>query len=167
MSLRRYKVAAGVAVSDMDRAREFYEGKLALLVSIDSGDNLQSIRIVAQEKVAGPSLVGHLPFFRYEEEGLSAVVRLGSLASKARLSLSQLALTWILRQDNVSSTIVGASRPEQVGDNAEASGARLSPEVAFERDSILKDVEIRYSLVDILGTKLGRPHPFTHSQTWT
>lgn len=40
MSLRRYKVAAGVAVSDMDRAREFYEGKLALLVSIDSGDNL-------------------------------------------------------------------------------------------------------------------------------
>ena len=98
---------------------------------------------------------------------MSAVVRLGSLASEARLSLSQLALAWILRHDNVSSTIIGASRPEQIEDNAEASGARLSPEVAFEIDSILKNVEIRYSLVEILGTKLGRPHPFTHSQTWT
>jgi aryl-alcohol dehydrogenase-like predicted oxidoreductase len=98
---------------------------------------------------------------------LPAVVRLGSLASEARLSLSQLALAWILRHDNVSSTIIGASRPEQIEDNAEASGTRLSPEVAFEIDSILKNVEIRYSLVEILGTKLGRPHPFTHSQTWT
>jgi catechol 2,3-dioxygenase-like lactoylglutathione lyase family enzyme len=41
MGLSRYKVAAAVAVSDMDRAREFYEGKLGLTVSIDSGDNLQ------------------------------------------------------------------------------------------------------------------------------
>jgi catechol 2,3-dioxygenase-like lactoylglutathione lyase family enzyme len=61
MSLSRYKVAAGVAVSDMDRAREFYEGKLGLLVSIDSGDNLQSIRIVALEKFAGSSPAGHPP----------------------------------------------------------------------------------------------------------
>ena len=41
MGLSRYKVAAAVAVSDMDRAREFYEGKLGLTVSIDSGNNLQ------------------------------------------------------------------------------------------------------------------------------
>ena len=41
MGLSRYKVAAAVAVSDMDRAREFYEGKLGFTVSIDSGDNLQ------------------------------------------------------------------------------------------------------------------------------
>ncbi len=41
MGLSRYKVAAAVAVTDMDRAREFYEGKLGLTVSIDSGDNLQ------------------------------------------------------------------------------------------------------------------------------
>jgi catechol 2,3-dioxygenase-like lactoylglutathione lyase family enzyme len=39
--LSRYRVSAGFAVSDMDRAREFYEGKLGLSVSIDSGDNLQ------------------------------------------------------------------------------------------------------------------------------
>ena len=41
MGLSRYKVGAGLAVSDMDRAREFYEGKLGLLVGIDSGDNVQ------------------------------------------------------------------------------------------------------------------------------
>ena len=41
MGLSRYKVAAAVAVCDMGRAREFYEGKLGLSVGIDSGDNLQ------------------------------------------------------------------------------------------------------------------------------
>jgi catechol 2,3-dioxygenase-like lactoylglutathione lyase family enzyme len=41
MGLSRYKVAAAIAVSNMNRAREFYEGKLGLSVSIDSGDNLQ------------------------------------------------------------------------------------------------------------------------------
>src|SRR5918997_2284764 len=41
MGLSRYKVGAGLAVSDIDRAREFYEGKLGLSVGIDSGDNVQ------------------------------------------------------------------------------------------------------------------------------
>jgi catechol 2,3-dioxygenase-like lactoylglutathione lyase family enzyme len=41
MGLSRYKVGAGLAVSDMNRAREFYEGKLGLSVSIDSADNVQ------------------------------------------------------------------------------------------------------------------------------
>src|SRR5918999_3611259 len=41
MGLSKYKVAAGLAVSDMDRAREFYEGKLGLSVGINSGDNVQ------------------------------------------------------------------------------------------------------------------------------
>ena len=41
MVLSNYKVGAGLAVSDMDRAREFYEGKLGLSVSIDSADNVQ------------------------------------------------------------------------------------------------------------------------------
>jgi catechol 2,3-dioxygenase-like lactoylglutathione lyase family enzyme len=40
MGLSEYKVVAGLAVSDMDRGREFYEGKLGLSVAIDSGDNV-------------------------------------------------------------------------------------------------------------------------------
>jgi len=41
MGLSEYKVAAALAVSDLERAREFYEGKLGLSVSIDSGNNVQ------------------------------------------------------------------------------------------------------------------------------
>ncbi len=40
MGLSEYKVIAGLAVSDMDRARRFYEGELGLRVGIDSGDNV-------------------------------------------------------------------------------------------------------------------------------
>ena len=74
------------------------------------------------------------------EEVLSAVDRLRPLASEAGLSMSQLALAWVLRQDNVSSAIIGASRPEQVEDNAGAAGVKLSPDVASEIDDVLEDV---------------------------
>jgi aryl-alcohol dehydrogenase-like predicted oxidoreductase len=70
----------------------------------------------------------------------SAVERLRSVASDAGLSMSQLALAWVLQRDNVSSAIIGASRPEQVEDNAKAAGVRLSSDVVSEIDSILKDV---------------------------
>ena len=70
----------------------------------------------------------------------SAVERLRSVASDAGLSMSQLALAWVLQRDNVSSAIIGASRPEQVEDNAKAAGVRLSADVISEIDGILKDV---------------------------
>jgi aryl-alcohol dehydrogenase-like predicted oxidoreductase len=74
------------------------------------------------------------------EEVLSAVDQLRPVASDAGLSLSQLALAWILRLDNVSSAIIGASRPEQVEDNAAAAGTRLSPDVVSEIDRVLEGV---------------------------
>jgi voltage-dependent potassium channel beta subunit len=74
------------------------------------------------------------------EEVLSAVGKLSSVASDAGLSMSQLALAWVLQHDNVSSAIIGASRPEQVEDNVEAAGVRLSTQVVSEIDSTLKDV---------------------------
>ncbi len=74
------------------------------------------------------------------EEVLSAVDRLRSVTSDAGLSLSQLALAWILRHDNVSSAIIGASRPEQVEDNAQAAGVRLSPDVLSEIDGVLESM---------------------------
>ena len=40
MGLSNYRVVAGLAASDMNRAREFYEGKLGLSVGTDSGDNV-------------------------------------------------------------------------------------------------------------------------------
>jgi aryl-alcohol dehydrogenase-like predicted oxidoreductase len=74
------------------------------------------------------------------EEVLSAVDGLRSVASEADLSLPQLALAWVLRQDNVSSAIIGASRPEQVDDNAAASGVKLPADVVSEIDRILDGV---------------------------
>jgi len=74
------------------------------------------------------------------KEVLSAVKKLGSVASEAGLSMSQLALAWVLQQDNISSAIIGASRPEQVEDNAEAAGVGLSPDVVSEIDGILGSV---------------------------
>jgi voltage-dependent potassium channel beta subunit len=77
------------------------------------------------------------------EEVLSAVEALRSVASDADLSMSQLALAWVLRQENVSSAIIGASRPEQVEDNAGASGAKLSSDMISEIDRILDGVIVR------------------------
>src|ERR671921_364109 len=74
------------------------------------------------------------------EEVLSAVDGLRSVASEADLSMPQLALAWVLRQENVSSAIIGASRTEQVDDNAAASGVKLPADVVSEIDGILDGV---------------------------
>ena len=59
------------------------------------------------------------------EEVLEAVQRLRPIANGLGITLSQLALAWVLREPNVASAIVGASRPEQVDENASASGIEL------------------------------------------
>src|SRR5262245_22202581 len=73
---------------------------------------------------------------------LSAVQKLIPVAEGAGLTMAQMALAWILRVDNVSSAIVGASRPEQVTANASASGITLSDDVLNAIDDALEDVAI-------------------------
>jgi aryl-alcohol dehydrogenase-like predicted oxidoreductase len=63
---------------------------------------------------------------------LEAIEQLKPLAAEAGLSLPQFALAWILREPNVASAIIGASRPEQVIDNAGASGVTVASRL-FER----------------------------------
>ena len=60
---------------------------------------------------------------------LEGVQRLRPIAAELGLTLSQLALAWVLRRPEVSSAIIGASRPEQVKENAAASGVKLSADV--------------------------------------
>ena len=55
------------------------------------------------------------------------------------LSMAQLALAWVLANDNVSTAIIGATRAEQVRDNIRASGVRLPPEVMARIDDVLGD----------------------------
>ena len=74
---------------------------------------------------------------------LEAVQRLKPIAEGAGLTLPQLALAWVLRQANVASAIVGATRPEQVHANASASGVRLDETTLAAIDDALADVSVR------------------------
>jgi aryl-alcohol dehydrogenase-like predicted oxidoreductase len=74
---------------------------------------------------------------------LEAVQRLGPIAEDAGLTMVQLALAWVLRQPNVASAIVGASRPEQVHANAAAAGVTLSSDTLAAIDEALGGAFIR------------------------
>ena len=60
-----------------------------------------------------------------DDEVLEAVQRLRPIADGLGLSMAQLALAWVLRQPNLASAIIGASRPEQIDDNVGAVGVTL------------------------------------------
>ena len=63
---------------------------------------------------------------------LAAVADLKPIAADLGLTMAQMALAWVLRRAEVSSAIIGASRPEQVWDNVRAIGVKL-PAEALER----------------------------------
>lgn len=70
---------------------------------------------------------------------LRAVQRLKPIAEEAGLTLSQFALAWVLREPNVASAIIGASRPEQVRENAAASGAIVDTQLFQRAEAILDE----------------------------
>ncbi|CAG7627987.1 L-glyceraldehyde 3-phosphate reductase [Paenibacillus solanacearum] len=75
---------------------------------------------------------------RLNEKSLQQVERLSAIADELGVKLSQLAIAWILRQDNVASALVGASRPEQVVENCGAVGLKLSGDVLNAIEDILQ-----------------------------
>ena len=74
------------------------------------------------------------------DETLAAVEKLKPVAAEAGLSLAQFALAWVLREPNVASAIVGASRPEQLAENAAASGAEVDPALFARAEAIVAPV---------------------------
>ncbi|MBE7323141.1 aldo/keto reductase family protein [Nocardioides sp. Y6] len=74
------------------------------------------------------------------DETLEAVQQLRPVAESVNLTMSQLAVAWVLQNDNVASAIVGASRPEQVHENVGAVGVRLPDEVMTAIDEALDGV---------------------------
>ena len=74
------------------------------------------------------------------DEVLEAVQGLRPLADEAGLSMAGLALAWVLQEENVASAIIGATRPEQVRDNAQAVGVRLDPALKQRVDDVLGPV---------------------------
>jgi aryl-alcohol dehydrogenase-like predicted oxidoreductase len=74
------------------------------------------------------------------DDVLTRVQQLKPIASDLGLTMAQLAVAWVLQNPNVSSAIVGASRPEQIRDNVKASGVRLDAEVMRKIDEVLGPV---------------------------
>ncbi|ATB36640.1 potassium channel subunit beta [Cystobacter fuscus] len=77
------------------------------------------------------------------DEVLARVQQLKPVADEVGLSMAQLAVAWVLQNPNVSSAIIGASRPEQVTENVKAAGVKLSAEVMQRIDEIIGPVAER------------------------
>jgi aryl-alcohol dehydrogenase-like predicted oxidoreductase len=74
-----------------------------------------------------------------ERPVLEAVQKLKPLAKEAGLTMGQFALAWVLREPNVASAIVGASRPEQLDENAAASGAKVDTALFDKAEAIVAE----------------------------
>jgi aryl-alcohol dehydrogenase-like predicted oxidoreductase len=90
----------------------------------------------ATDQRGGADMIGHW----LTDPVLVAVQQLRPLAQEAGLSMAQLAVAWVLQNTNVSAAIVGASRPEQVIDNAAAAGVKLDAELISAIDGVLEPV---------------------------
>lgn len=75
-----------------------------------------------------------------DEDTLQAVQRLRPIAEQLSLSMSQLALAWVLREKSVSSAITGANSPEQIEQNVGAVGVKLDSETCQQIDEVLEAV---------------------------
>nr|WP_204261310.1 aldo/keto reductase family protein [Blastococcus saxobsidens] len=84
---------------------------------------------------AGQSMKGFL-----RDDILTRVQELRPVADDLGLSMAQLAVAWVLQNQNVAAAIIGASRPEQVHDNARAAGVTLDADVLTRIDDVLGDV---------------------------
>jgi aryl-alcohol dehydrogenase-like predicted oxidoreductase len=74
------------------------------------------------------------------DDVLERVQLVRPLADEAGLSMAQLALAWVLQNDNVSAALIGATRPEQVHDNVKASGVKLDADLLAKIDQVLEPV---------------------------
>ena len=75
-----------------------------------------------------------------EDDVLQRVQQLEPVAKELDLSMAQLAIAWVLQNDNVAAALVGASRPEQVTENVKAAGVRIPEELMTKIDEALGDV---------------------------
>ncbi|WP_432829626.1 aldo/keto reductase family protein [Dactylosporangium sp. CA-092794] len=90
----------------------------------------------ATDEKSGATFISRL----MRDDVLEAVQRLRPLAEQAGLSMAQLGVAWVLQNSNVSSAIVGATRPEQLEDNVKASGKRLDADLLKSIDEVLEPV---------------------------
>jgi aryl-alcohol dehydrogenase-like predicted oxidoreductase len=88
---------------------------------------------------------------------LERVQALRPVADELGLSLAQLAVAWVLQNDNVAAALIGASRPEQVHENVKATGVTIPPELLARIDEVLGDVVERDAGLTARNAPAGRP----------
>ncbi|WP_017727619.1 aldo/keto reductase family protein [Halalkalibacterium ligniniphilum] len=94
---------------------------------------------IPQNSRLGNDEINRVAKRRYmSEDTFEKIGQLGKLANEINMSLSELALAWILRQPNIASALVGASRPEQIEANVKAIDRKLSIDTLIEIDRILE-----------------------------
>jgi aryl-alcohol dehydrogenase-like predicted oxidoreductase len=91
------------------------------------------------------------------DDVLTRVQALRPIAESLELSLAQLAVAWVLQNDNVAAALIGASRPEQVAENVKASGVKIPAEAMARIDEALGDVVERDSAKTAATTPTARP----------
>ena len=87
----------------------------------------------ATDKKSGAEMISRW----MRDDVLNAVADLKPIADEAGLSLAQLAVAWVLQNKNVSSAIIGATKPAQIKENVKASGVKLAPETMKAIDRVL------------------------------
>jgi aryl-alcohol dehydrogenase-like predicted oxidoreductase len=93
----------------------------------------------ATDDKGGAQMIGR---FLSNTEVLRRVQDLRPVADELGLSMAQLAIAWVLQNDNVAAAIIGASRPEQVAENVKASGVTIPAELMARIDEVLGDVVV-------------------------
>jgi aryl-alcohol dehydrogenase-like predicted oxidoreductase len=91
------------------------------------------------------------------DEVLTRVQALKPIAAELDLTMAQLAIAWVLQNDNVSAALVGASRPEQVHENVKAAGVRIPDDVMKQIDQVLDGVIEREPAKTAANSPLQRP----------
>ena len=107
-----------------------------------SGKYAPGAKPPADSRAASESM-GNMMGAWMKPEVLEAVHRLKPVAEQAGCTLSQFALAWVLREPNVASAIVGASRPEQLDDNAAAADLTIDPALFAQAEAIVAGLPAR------------------------
>lgn len=96
----------------------------------------------ADSRAASDSMSGAIGGWM-RREVLEAVQQMKPIAAEAGCTLAQFALAWVLREPNVASAIVGASRPSQLDDNAAAVDLKIDPALFARAEAIADTVPRR------------------------
>ena len=102
-----------------------------------TGKYLPGTDVPRDSRAANAAINGFIRSEWLQPNVLEAVQKLKPLAAEAGLTPAQFALAWVLRQPNVASAITGASRPEQVDENAAASGHAIAPDLFRDAERIM------------------------------